>query len=194
LSLELLSKNTAEVFHAFISQPHWDKVEREEGIKKVLIRLRDGVDSEEEYLEELLKNVTFQYANTNTAISFLAQCIEEEQFYPLEIFQSIMSDVPKQVQETNFLAENMPRFQQLVYQGSDIKEQVIHAEGVYFHTKLVNDLLVEFIGTFLHPDNRDFMVNFMEYSTKVVIDTVMNLCQTYANHIIEELNAIHSTK
>ena len=105
-----------------------------------------------------------------------------------------MADVPKQVQETNFLEENMPRFQQLVYQGSDIKEQVIHAEGVFFHTKLVNDLLVEFIGTFLQPDNRDFMVNFMEYSTKVVIDTVMNLCQTYANHIIEELNTINSTK
>ncbi|MDQ1146041.1 hypothetical protein QE429_002868 [Bacillus sp. SORGH_AS 510] len=194
MSLELLSKNTAEVFHAFISQPHWDKVEREEGIKKVLIRLRDGVDSEEEYLEELLKYVTFQYANTNTAISFLAQCIEEEQFFPLEIFHSVMADVPKQVEETNFLEENMPRFQQLVYQGSDIKEQVIHAEGVYFHTKIVNDLLVEFIGTFLHPDNRDYMVNFLEYSSKVVIDMVMYFCQTHSNLIAEELNTIHSSK
>lgn len=194
MSLELLSKNTAEVFHAFISQPHWDKVEREEGIKKVLIRLRDGVDSEKEYLEELLKNVTFLYANTNTAISILAQCIEEENFFSVESFQSIMADVPKQVEETNFLAENMPRFQQLVYQGSDIKEQVIHAEGVYFHTKLVNDLLVEFIGTFLHPDNRDYMVNFLEYSSKVVIDMVMYFCQTHSNLIAEELNTINSSK
>ena len=194
MSIELLSNNTAEVFHVFSSQPHWDKVEREEGIKNILTKIREDVGSHEEYLEALLRNVTFQYANTNTAISFFAQCIEEEQFFPLEIFHSLMVDVPKQVQETNFLAENMPRFQQLVYQGSDIKEQVIHAEGVFFHTKLVNDLLVEFIGTFLQPDNRDFMVNFMEYSTKVVIDTVMNLCQTYANHIIEELNAIHSAR
>ncbi|MGG3563197.1 hypothetical protein ABES03_16515 [Neobacillus rhizosphaerae] len=194
MSLELLSKNTAEVIHAFISQPHWDKVEREEGVKKVLIKIREGVGSHEEYLKELLEIVTFQYANTNTAISFLAQCIEEEQFFPLEIFHSLMADVPKQVEETNFLEENMPRFQQLVYQGSGVEEQVVHAEGVLFHTKLVNDLLVEFIGTFLHPDNRDFMENFMEYSTKVVIDTVMNLCQAYANHIIEELNAIHSAK
>jgi hypothetical protein len=194
LSIELLSKNTAEVFHAFSSQPHWDKVEREEGIKNILTKIREDVGSHEEYLEALLGNVTFHYANTNTAISFFAQCIEEEQFFPLEIFHSIMADVPKQVEETNFIAEYMPRFRELVYKGSSVEEQVVHAEGVFFHTKLVHDLLVEFIGTFLHPNNREFMVNFMEYSSKVVIDTVMNLCQTYANHIIEELNSIHSAR
>jgi hypothetical protein len=194
LSIELLSTNTAAVFNAFISQPHWDRLEREDGIKKVLIQIRGNMDSPEEYLEALLGNVTYQYAGTNTAISFFMQCIEEEQFFPLEIFQSLMADVPKQVQETNFLAENMPRFQELVYQGSSVEEQVVHAEGVYFHTKLVNDLLVEFIGTFLQPDNRDFMVNFMEYSSKVVIDTVMHYCQNYSNHIVEELNSIHSAK
>lgn len=194
MSIELLSKNTAAVFNAFISQPHWDRVEREDGIKKVLIQIRESVGSPEEYLEALLGNVTFQYANTNTAIAFFRQCIEEEQFFPLEIFHSMMADVPNQVQESNFIEENKPRFQELVYQGPGLEEQVANGESVFFHTKLVNDLLVEFIGTFLQPDNRDFMVNFLEYSSKVVIDTVMNLCQTYTNHIIEELNAIHAAR
>ncbi|PLS01902.1 hypothetical protein [Neobacillus cucumis] len=189
MSIELLSKNTAGVFSTLIRQPHWEKVELQEGIKKVLLQIRESASSQEAYLESLLRNVTFQYANTNTAISFLTQCIEEEQFFSQESFHSIMINVPKQVQDSNFIAENMPRFKELVYKGSTMEEQVLHAETFFFHTKLVNDLMVEFIGTFLQPNNREFMVNFLEYSSQVVIDAVMHYCQTYSNLMIEELNS-----
>ncbi|MEH7416920.1 hypothetical protein V7266_16665 [Neobacillus drentensis] len=189
MSMELLSKNTAGVFSAFIKQPHWDKVELREGINKILLQIRESASSQEAYLESLLASVTFQYANTSTAISFLTQCIEEEQFFSQESFQSIMVNVPRQVQDSNYLAENMPRFKELVYKGSTIEEQVVHAEMVFFHTKLVNDLLIEFIGAFLQPNNSGFMVNFLEYSSQVVLDTVMHYCQTSSNLIIEELNS-----
>ncbi|MBM7653492.1 hypothetical protein [Neobacillus cucumis] len=194
MSIELLSTNTSGFLSALITQPHWDKVELQEEIQKVLLQIRENASSQEEYLEALLVNVTFQYANTNTAISFLAQCIEEEQFFSQESFQSIMVNVPRQFQDSNFLAENMPKFKELVYKGSSIEEQVLHAEMFFFHTKLVNDLMVEFTGAFLHPNNRDFMVNFLEYSSQVVIDTVMQNCQTYSNLIIEELNSVTSTQ
>lgn len=190
MSLELLSKNTADVFNAFIKQPHWNKVELQEGIKKLLLEIRESVGSQEEYLETLLGNVIFQYAHTNTALSFLTECIEEEQFFPQESFQSIMADVPRQIEESNFIIENMPRFKELVYKGSTIEEQVVHAEWFFVHTKLVNNLLVEFIGTFLHLDNRDFMANYLEYSSKVVIDAITQFCETYSNLIIEELNPV----
>jgi len=105
-----------------------------------------------------------------------------------------MANVPRQIQESNFLFENMPRFKEIVYKGSTIEEQVVHGERVFFHSKLVIDLLVEFIGTFLQQDNRDFMVNFLGYSSKVVIDTVMHYCQSYSNLIFEELNLVNLTK
>jgi hypothetical protein len=41
LSIELLSKNTADVFNAFFSQPNWHKVELEEGIKTLLLQIRE---------------------------------------------------------------------------------------------------------------------------------------------------------
>ena len=186
--MELLSKNTAGIVSALMRQPQWDKAELQEGIKKVLVQIRESAGSEEEYLESLLINVTFQYANTNAAISFLMRCIEEEEFFSHESFQSIMVNVPRQVKDSNFLAENMPRFKELVYKGSTIEEQVIHAESFFFHTKLVNDMLVQFIVAFLQPNNRDFMVNFLEYSSRVVIDTVMHYCETYSNQILDELN------
>jgi hypothetical protein len=192
MSMELLSTNTAGFLSALIRQPHWDKVELQDGIQKVLLQLRESASSQEEYLESLLANVTFLYANTSAAISFLTQCIEEEQFFPEESFQSIMVNVPRQVQDSNFLAENMPKFKELVYKGSNVEEQVLHAEMFFFRTKLINDLMVEFTGAFLHPNNRDFMVNFLEYSSQVVIETVMHFCQTYSNLIIEELDLITS--
>ena len=190
MSIELLSKNTADIFNSFFSRSNWHKVELEEGIKTLLLQIRESAGSQEEYLETLLGNVTFQYANTNTALSFLTQCIEEEQFFSQESFQSIMVDVPRQIQESNFLFENMTRFKELVYQGSTIEEQVVHAERFFLNTKLVTDLLVEFIVTFLHEDARDFMVNYLEYSSKVVIDAVMHYCQTYSNLILDELNSV----
>jgi uncharacterized membrane protein YwzB len=101
-----------------------------------------------------------------------------------------MADVPRQIQESNFLFENMPRFKELVYKGSTIEEQVFNAERFFLNTKLVNDLLIEFIGTFLHQDNRDYMVNYLEYSSQVVIEAVMHYCQTYSNLILDELNSV----
>ncbi len=194
LSIETLSKNTVEVFSAIIREPNWDKMELLEGIKKILLQARDSVDSPEAYLESLLVNVTLQYAYTNTAISFLMQCIEEEKFLLYESFQSIMANVPQQVKDSNFIAENMPRLKELVYKGSTIEEQVANAESVYFHTKLVNDLLIGFIGIFLETNNREHMESYLEYSSKVVVDAVMHFCQTYSNHILEEINSMNSTK
>ncbi|WP_462413673.1 hypothetical protein [Neobacillus sp. Marseille-QA0830] len=194
MSIEALSKNTADVFNAIITKPDWDKMVLQERVQKILLQARDSVGSPEAYLESLLDNVTFQYAFTNTALAFLTQCIEEERFFPLETFQSIMANVPKQIQESNFLAENMPRVKELVYKGSSLQEQVAHAERFYFHTKVVNDLLVEFIGTFLHTENKNFMVHFLEYSSKVIVDNVMGCCQTFSNHILKELNSAKSGK
>jgi len=54
LSIELLSQNTANVFSAFIRQPNWDKVELQEGIKEVLLKISESAGSQEEYLETLL--------------------------------------------------------------------------------------------------------------------------------------------
>ncbi|OLS40693.1 hypothetical protein [Bacillus sp. MRMR6] len=186
MSKEVLAKNTAGVISAVIKQPHWEKEKLQKGLSKVLKQIREGAGSHEEYLESILRNVTYQYANTNTARSFLTQCIEEEKFIPLESFQAIMVDVPRQVKESNFLAENMPRFKELVYQGATPEEQVVHAEKVFYHSKLVNELIVEFIGTFLQPNNQNFMVNFMEYSSTIVVDTVTHYCQSYSNLILEE--------
>ncbi|WP_284035524.1 hypothetical protein [Neobacillus sp. 114] len=194
MSIELLSKNTADVFNAIVREPNWDKTELLEGIKKIILQARDSVGSPEEYLESLLVNVTLQSAYTNTAISFLTECIEEEQFLSHESFQSIMANVPNQVKDSNFIAENTPRFKELVYKGSTSEEHIAYAESVYFHTKLVNDLLIGFIGIFLEPDNRNYMDNYLEYSSKVVVDAVMHYCQTYSNHILEEINAMNSTQ
>lgn len=194
LSIEVLSKNTADIFSAIIREPNWDKVELQEGIRKIFLQARDSVGSPEEYLESLLVNVTLQYAYTNTAIAFLMECIEEEKFLSHESFQSTLVNVPNQVKESNFIAENMPRFKELVYQGSTIEEQVPHAESVYFQTKLVNDLLIGFIGIFLEPNNRNYMENYLEYSSQVVVDAVMNYCQAYSNHILEEINSMNSTQ
>jgi hypothetical protein len=193
MSMELLSKNTAGIVSALIRQPHWDKAEMHERIKTALFQIRESAGSQEEYLESLLRNVTFQYANTNTAISFLTQCIEEEKFLSHDSFQSIMVNVPRQVEDSNFIEENMPRFRELIYKGSTSQERVTHAEGFFIHTKLVNDIMVEFIVAFLQPNNREFMVNFLEYSSGVVIDTVMHYCETFSNHILDELTTVKST-
>lgn len=188
MSKEILSKQTAGVLSAVINQPHWKKEELAQRMIQVLKEIKQGVDSEEAYLETLLKNVTFLIENTNRAIAFLKHCIDEEKFVPQEDFHTLMLDVPRQVNESNFFAENMLRYKEMVYKGSTREEQVAHAEMVYSNCRLVNDLLIDFIGTFLHPNNKDFMIHFMEYASDVVVESVLHHCQNISNLILKEIN------
>ena len=188
MSIELLNKHTAGVLSAVIKQPHWKKDELSSKLKQVLDEMRHDARSQEVYLESLLRNVTFLFENTNRATSLLKVCVEEEKFMTQENFQQAMLEVPKLVSETNFFAENMPRFKELVYKGSTIEEQAAHGELVYCDSKLVNDMVIDFIGTFLHPNNKDFMSNFMEYASDVVVETIMQFCKTYSGLMLKELN------
>lgn len=188
LSKEILSKQTASVLSAVINQPHWKKDELSQRMIQVLNEIKQGVDSEEAYLETILRNVTFLIENTNRAIAFLKHCIDEEEFVPQETFHALMLDIPRQVNESNFFAENMPRFKEMVYKGSTKEEQAANAELVYCNIRLVNDLLIDFIGTFLQPNNKEFMIHFMEYASDVVVDTVMHHCQNISNLILKEIN------
>ena len=187
MSKEILSKQTAGVLSAVINQPHWKKDELSQRMIQVLKEIKQGVDSEEDYLETLLRNVTFLIENTNRAIAFLKHCIDEEKFVPQKTFHTLMLEVPRQVNESNFLAENMPRYKEMVYKGTTKEEQVAHADLVYCNSRLVNDLLIDFIGTFLHPNNTDFMIHFMEYASDVVVETVLHHCQNISNLILKEI-------
>jgi len=187
----MLNKYTAGVLSAVIKQPHWKKDELFNKLKQVLDEMRQNAGSQEVYLESLLRNVTFLFENTNRAISLLKLSIEEEKFMTQESFQQAMLEVPKLVKESNFFVQNMPRFKELVYQGSTIEEQVVHAESVYSDSKLVNDMVIEFIGTFLHPNNKELMINFMEYASDVIVDIVMQYCKTYSSLMLKEMNSMN---
>jgi hypothetical protein len=190
LSKELLNKHTAGVLGAVIKQPHWQKDELTSRLKQVLDEMRHNAGSQDAYLESLLKNVTFLFENTNRALSLLKVCVEEEKFMTQENFQQAMLEVPKLVNETNFFVENMPRFKDLVYKGSTLEEQEAHGELVYCDIRLVNDMVIDFIGTFLHPNNKDFMINLMEYASDVVVETVMQYCKTYSGLMLKEINTM----
>lgn len=185
----MLNKHTAGVLGAVIKQPHWKKDELSSKLKQVLVEMRDDAGSQEVYLESLLRNVTFLFENTNRALSLLKVCVEEEKFMTQENFQQAMLEVPRLVSESNFFAENMPRYKELVYKGATIEEQTAHGEMVYCDCKLVNDMVIDFIGIFLHPSNKDFMINFMEYASNVVVETVMQFCKTYSGLMLKELNS-----
>ncbi|NWQ42512.1 hypothetical protein MLOOGBEN_17560 [Bacillus sp. EB106-08-02-XG196] len=190
MSKELLNKHTAGVLGAVIKQPHWQKDELTSRLKQVLDEMRHNAGSQDAYLESLLKNVTFLFENTNRALSLLKVCVEEEKFMTQENFQQAMLEVPKLVNETNFFVENMPRFKDLVYKGSTLEEQEAHGELVYCDIRLVNDMVIDFIGTFLHPNNKDFMINLMEYASDVVVETVMQYCKTYSGLMLKEINTM----
>ncbi|MFP7297027.1 hypothetical protein [Neobacillus niacini] len=189
MSKELLNKHTAGVLGVVIKQPHWKKDEISNRLNQVLAEMRQNAGSQEVYLESLLRNVTYLFENTNRAIALLKFCVEEEKFMPQENFQQAMLELPKLVNESNFFAENMPRYKELVYKGSTIEEQVAHGELVYCDIKLVNDMVVDFIGTFLHPNNQELMNSFMEYASDVVVDTLMQFCKTYSGLMLKEINS-----
>jgi hypothetical protein len=193
LSKELLNKNIAGVLSVVIDQPHWKKDDLPNRLQQVLEEMRQSAGSQEAYLEILLRNVTYLFENTNRALSLLKHCIEEEKFLTQESFQKFMLEVPKQVHESNFIAENMHRFKELVYKGSMIEEQIANGEMVYSQSKLANDMVIDFIGTFLHPNNNEFMTNFMEYASDVVVSSLMEFCKTYSNLILKEMNSIKIT-
>lgn len=186
MSLEELSKNTASVIGSIMNQPQWRKNEVQNGIQQILLQKRQRASSEAEYLESLLQNVTFLIENTNGARSFLSQCIEGEQFFPPASLESFMLAVRNQINDPNYLAQAMPHYKEFVYKGSTTEEQVANAEMVYSNCKLVNDMMLDFLMIFLHPENRSYMVNYLEYNSEVVVSTVFNYCQTYSRLLLDD--------
>jgi hypothetical protein len=50
-------------------------------------------------------------------------------------------------------------------------------------------MVIDIIGTFPHQNNKDFMINFMEYASDEVVETVMQFCKTYSGLMLKELNS-----
>jgi len=178
--MELLTKQTAGVINAVTKQPKWEKEALLTGIQKILVEKREKVESDEEYLEGLLKNVAFYINHTNGMNNFFFQSIDKETFYTPDSFKVYLSNMRTMVKNPEELQKMMEKQRDYVLKGETLEERARHAELGYMTTKIVNDLLLDFLTTFYHPNNRDHMKPFMEYSAKVVVETVFKFCNTYA--------------
>lgn len=187
MSMELLTKQTAGVINAVTKQPKWEKEALLEGIQKILVDKREKVDSDEAYLDSLLQNVAFYINHTNGMNNFFFQSIDKETFYTPESFKVYLSNLRTMVKDPEELQKMMDKQRDFVLKGETIEQQARHAELAYMTTKIVNDLLLDFLMTFYHPNNREPMQPFMEYSAKVVVETVFKFCNTYASLQINQL-------
>lgn len=187
MSMEQLTKQTAGVINAVTKQPKWEKDTLQAGIQKILIEKRGKVDSDEAYLESLLNNVAFYMNHTNGMNNFLFQSIEKETFYTPDSFKVYLSNLRTMVSDPAELSKMAEKQRDFVLKGETIADKARHAELAYMTTKIVNDLLLDFLTTFFHPNNREHMQPFMEYSAKVVVETVFKFCNTYASLQINAL-------
>lgn len=187
MSMELLTKQTAGVINAVTKQPKWEKEALLEGIQKILVDKREKVDSDEAYLDSLLQNVAFYINHTNGMNNFFFQSIDKETFYTPESFKVYLSNLRTMVKDPEELQKMMDKQRDFVLKGETLEQQTRQAELAYMTTKIVNDLLLDFLMTFYHPNNREPMQPFMEYSAKVVVETVFKFCNTYASLQINQL-------
>lgn len=187
MSMELLTKQTAGVINAVTKQPKWEKQALLEGIQKILVEKREKVESDEAYLDSLLQNVAFYINHTNGMNNFFFQSIDKETFYTPESFKVYLSNLRTMVKDPEELQKMMDKQRDFVLKGETLEQQARQAELAYMTTKIVNDLLLDFLMTFYHPNNREPMQPFMEYSAKVVVETVFKFCNTYASLQINQL-------
>lgn len=187
MSMELLTKQTAGVINAVTKQPKWEKEALLEGIQKILVEKRGKVESDEAYLDSLLQNVAFYINHTNGMNNFFFQSIDKETFYTPESFKVYLTNLRTMVKDPEELQKMMDKQRDFVLKGETLEQQTRQAELAYMTTKIVNDLLLDFLMTFYHPNNRELMQPFMEYSAKVVVETVFKFCNTYASLQINQL-------
>ncbi len=187
MSMELLTKQTAGVINAVTKQPKWEKEALLEGIQKILVEKRGKVETDEAYLDSLLQNVAFYINHTNGMNNFFFQSIDKETFYTPESFKVYLSNLRTMVKDSEELQKMMDKQRDFVLKGETLEQQTRQAELAYMTTKIVNDLLLDFLMTFYHPNNREPMQPFMEYSAKVVVETVFKFCNTYASLQINQL-------
>lgn len=187
MSMELLTKQTAGVINAVTKQPKWEKEALLEGIQKILVEKRGKVQSDEAYLDSLLQNVAFYINHTNGMNNFFFQSIDKETFYTPESFKVYLTNLRTMVKDPEELQKMMDKQRDFVLKGETLEQQTRQAELAYMTTKIVNDLLLDFLMTFYHPNNREPMQPFMEYSAKVVVETVFKFCNTYASLQINQL-------
>ncbi|MFC4355520.1 hypothetical protein ACFO0S_10700 [Chryseomicrobium palamuruense] len=187
MSMEQLTKQTAGVINAVTKQPKWDKDTLYAGIQKILIEKREKAESDEAYLEMLLNNAAFYIGHTNGMNNFLFQSIDKETFYSPDSFKVYLSNLRTMISDPAEIQKIAERQRAFVLKGETVEEKARHGELAYMTTKIVNDLLLDFLTTFYHPNNKEHMQPFMEYSAKVVVETVFKFCNTYASLQIDAI-------
>ncbi|MCM3568981.1 hypothetical protein [Neobacillus mesonae] len=178
----MLDKQISTIFDSITNQ--WDKNTIQISIKETLLQKRKRVSSEEEYFTSLCQNIAYLTETSFPIKRVLESCLQKKFFWDAANAEAFIADSQNVIKEEmeSFLAEYKRKLTK-----NTLYESIKDAEFAYAYAKLRNDMEVDFLFSFLHPNNRSFMDSFLNCDPDEFFTTVNKICDAYANLFIQSM-------
>lgn len=178
----MLDKEISNIFDSITNQ--WDKNTIQISIKETLLTKRKRASNEKEYFNSLCENVTYLSESSYPIKEVLERCIQNKTFWDTLNAESHI------VKNQNIIRNRIGTLSN-TYKNKLTKntllESIQYAEYNYAYSKLRNDMEIDFLFAFLHPNNRPFMEQLLNYQPTQVLTTFDNISDGYATLFTQDI-------
>jgi hypothetical protein len=180
-----LEKEISSVFDLITSQ--WDKNSIQISIKETLLTKRKRVLNERDYFSSLCENIAYLSESSQAIKKVLESCLQKKNFWDTSKTESFIIDSQNAIKKDMAVLSNTYRNK---LTRSTLVESIQYAEHNYAYAKLKNDMEIDFLFAFIHPNNTHIMRRMLNYHPKkflAAFDKTSNGYATLFAQSIEDL-------
>lgn len=177
-----LSKKVGKIMNQIIEAPEFDNNKFQVGIKQILLQKRQRANSNAEYFEALIRNITYLVEFREKVGLLIEEMLRNKKIMSTQITNNKVTDLRKRVNKLENLKKLMPQYEKTI-QGINIKEKIQNAEAIYANAYAANNIMLYFISTFVDSYNKKAMEKYFNYPPEEVSKTVSHYCRTFGSMI-----------
>lgn len=182
-----LSKKTAVIMNGILDQPQFEKNKIQVGIKEILLKKRKRNNSNSDYFQTLVRNITFLEESSQMLNSVLLVLLKQQSFLSIQEFNYQVSSMMEKINSKENLKEKIPIYQKEI-EGNTMQNKIETAELFYGLTYLKKEIILTYILIFLDPQNRKFMKNYYLYNPKHVVNEVNKYAQNFSSMLLDNIS------
>ncbi|WP_312096092.1 hypothetical protein [Niallia sp.] len=171
----MLDKEISSIFDT-ITEP-WDKNTIQISIKETLLTKRKRVSNERDYFNSLCENVAYLTESSYPIKKVLESCLQKRNFWDTSNAESFIIESQNAIKGE---MEDLSNTYKRKLTKSTLVESIQYGEYNYAYAKLRNDMEIDFLFAFLHPNNRRLMERFLNYQPTKVLEAIDNISNGYA--------------
>jgi hypothetical protein len=154
-------------------------------IRDEFINFEKQVQHPVDHFHLVTDHLVFMVESANLLKSLLGHCIEEEFFPDVNEFQEVFLNAQQKIGEDLINLRN--KYKDLYVLKEDISESIAISQLNYAVYKIKFTIELDFLGTFINPENREFMSEFLEYNRGVFLSTLDKITDSFSASLVQKM-------